>query len=213
MVTTQNMETVSAAISRAEQKTSAEVVVTVVRQSGNYDHVYALLFTSLLTIFLVCGFEAWIYREWLPFTWSPQIALVVMIVISGVLSLVFAKLPILKHAFTSDDAVDRWVALRAEVEFFEKIFGKTKSATGVLIFVSLVEHRTVILADRPVFEKLPKENFDSIMRSLNESIAQNELAAGLVTAVDAIGAMLEIPFARASNDTNEVLDQVILKDN
>jgi putative membrane protein len=212
MVSAKDFESVALAIAKAEKKTSAEVVVTVVRQSANYDHVPVLLFTLFFMTFVLGGIDSWIYANWLPYAWPPQTSYLLLVGLAFFCAIFFSKFGFVQRALTSSEAIERWVALRAEAEFFEKIYGKTKSATGVLIFVSLVEHRTVILADKPIFEKVPKQSFDQILSQLIVNLKKNELTRGLVTAVEAIGDLLSSDFAASPENVNEMCNQVIFKD-
>jgi putative membrane protein len=139
-------------------------------------------------------------------------ALLVLLVGSVLLTFGISRLRRVKRALSSAEATERWVGLRAEVEFFEKVYGKTGAASGVLIFVSLLERRTMILADAPIFAKLPKESFDKTLAALNARIADNALAEGLVEAVEAIAPLLAREFPIRPGDRNEISDQIVLKD-
>lgn len=212
MVKKMKMDSVHGAIAKAEKKTSAEIVVTVVKQSGNYDHLTPLIAALLTLAALILGMETWIYQQWLPFSWLPNVALIVVVMLAVIAAQVIVRFASPIRWFTTNAALDRWVMLRAEVEFFEQIFGHTKAGTGVLIFVSLAERRTMIMADKNIFEKVPKESFDQVMKELMISIKSDDLVGGLGVAVDAVGEMLKAEFPWQADDVNEVSDQVILKD-
>ena len=52
------------------------------------------------------------------------------------------------------------VAARARETFFDKRIHHTSDATGLLIYVSLFEHRAVVLGDQNVMDKLGQDFLD-----------------------------------------------------
>ena len=101
---------------------------------------------------------------------------------------------------------------RAELEFFESNIKATKDSTGVLIFVSLLERRAVILADKAVSDKFPAETWNKIVNELLTKIHAGDIAGGFVTAIENCGKLLAEKFPIQAGDANELANDLLIKD-
>jgi len=98
-------------------------------------------------------------------------------------------------------------------QFAERTFerlGMTKTAlrSGVLLFIASEENRFVILGDRGIDQKVPAGFWDEIAAKLTIRFKNGEFTDGIVEAINAAGMHLKEYFPRATDDVNELPDQI-----
>jgi uncharacterized membrane protein len=96
---------------------------------------------------------------------------------------------------------------------FERL-GMTKTAlrNGVLLFVASEDRQFVILGDRGIDEKVPAGFWDDIAAKLTIRFKSDEFTEGIVDAVGEIGEHLAAFFPRATDDANELPDDIDIAD-
>jgi len=87
--------------------------------------------------------------------------------------------------------------------------GRTHVRTGVLIYLSMSEHRAEIVADRPIAEKVSPEIWGEAMGDMLGHIAAGRIAKGLAVGVRDVGFILAQHFPRAEDGENELPDRLI----
>ena len=113
-------------------------------------------------------------------------------------------------ALTPRATIGRRVRRRAIEHFRAGIEARTASTTGVLLYLSLLEHRAEIVADRAIAAKVPSEAWGSTMAELVIAIRDGRAGDGIVAAVAGIGAILAEHFPHSGTDPNELPDGLIL---
>ena len=98
-------------------------------------------------------------------------------------------------------------------QFAERTFerlGMTKTAlrNGVLLFIASEENRFAILGDRGIDQKVPPGFWDAIAAKLTIRFKNGEFTDGIVEAIHASGEHLKEYFPRATDDVNELPDQI-----
>ncbi|MEQ1641109.1 MAG: hypothetical protein ABL881_09900, partial [Novosphingobium sp.] len=106
----------------------------------------------------------------------------------------------LKHARVRDRAV-RYFKVGAE--------RRTHGRTGILIYLSLAEHRAEIVADAAIADKVSPDVWGEAMAALITEIKAGRPGTGMVAAVERVGAVLAQHFPRADDDRNELPDRLI----
>ena len=201
-------ERIETAIAEAESHTSGEIVPILVRRSSTVGHVSLVGFTLLLLgMFLIdlpailadLGGPYWI---WLGACW----------LLAGGLALGLQRLDIVQRLLTPRLDQMQQVNLRAQIEFYELGISQTRDRTGILLFVSLMEHRAVVLADHSIAEKLDAEVWQELVDLMIRGVKRGDLAAGMTEAVQRCGELLSAHFPIAENDTNELRDHLIVKE-
>ena len=104
------------------------------------------------------------------------------------------------------------VDMRAQIEFYESNIHKTAGDTGVLLLVSLMEHRAVVLADEAIDEKVPYETWEEVIRVMIDGIKKGHVGLGLAAAIERCGEILAEEFPIAEDDENELRDHLIIKE-
>ncbi|XSG84677.1 MAG: TPM domain-containing protein [Methylohalobius sp. ZOD2] len=196
------------AIREAERATRGEIVPMIVERSSTVGHVPVLLAAILLLLYFALGVPDLL----IPYLgdnplWSAISALFVV-----AFSWWMARFPWIQRALTSRDDRIHQTELRAEVAFYEAGLDKTEGETGILLFVSLMEHRAVVLADKAIARALPPETWDEVVNALIKGIKSADLSQGFEDAIRQCGELLAAHFPAGETNPNELFDHLILKD-
>ena len=114
-----------------------------------------------------------------------------------------------KSIFLTRNNKDAEVKQKAFQIFFEKGIHRTIGSTGILIFVSLLERKIEIIADKGINDKVENSFWDSHMKNILFSIKENNISTGIATAINEFTNVLEKEFPIQVDDTNEISNQVI----
>lgn len=209
-LTAEEREQVSRAVYAAEQQTSAEIVPMIVSRSGLYREAQyragLLLALSTLTIMLTAEIA------WLPWGWHASNAawlVLTTIVAYGVGAWLGARVPIIR-LLTSTDRMRHKVRLRAERAFATHAVARTSEGTGVLIMVSLLEHQIYVLADHPLFQRVPVERWSSVVEAAVDQLKSGDIVGGLCQSIQACGLLLaEVCPGRPGDNPNELSNELV----
>ena len=86
---------------------------------------------------------------------------------------------------------------------------RTVGATGVLIYLSMSEHRAEIVADDSIAVKVDAEIWGEAMGEMLAHIKRGEIAEGMAVGVRDVGFVLSQHFPRGEDDENELPDRLI----
>lgn len=105
-------------------------------------------------------------------------------------------------------------ARQRAVELFSHLrVWDTEHNNGVLIYLLLAEHRIEVLADRGLMHKLDEQDhWEKLVAQLSGQLQQQGLEAGLQTAIDQIGQLLQrhYPLVKGQANPNELPDSIVL---
>jgi len=199
---------IRAAVSEAEKKTSGEIVPMIVPASYHYPMAdvlggasLALPVAILLTYFL--GGMLWVgpTNMWL-FMGIFGIAFVVF-------HRVVQRVWPFKRVFISDREIDEEVQEAALISFFKEELYRTRDETGILVFVSVFEHRVWVLGDRGINAKVDQGQWDGIVAHIVAGIKSGQQADAICEAVKEVGGILAEHFPVREDDVDE-LDNLIV---
>lgn len=86
---------------------------------------------------------------------------------------------------------------------------RTHGRTGILIYLSMREHRAEIVADAAIAARVSPEVWGEAMAAMLAHIREDRIADGLVAAIGRVGQVLAANLPRADEDRNELPDRVI----
>ncbi len=201
-------ERIETAIADAEARTSGEIVPLLVRRSSTVGHVPLVSFTLLLLCVFLSDLPAHLaglggpYWVWLGACW----------LLAGGLALGLSRLDAVQRLLTSRIDQTRQVDLRAQIEFYELDMKQTRDRTGILLLVSLMEHRAVVLADHSIAEKLDGKIWQELVDLMIQGVKRGDLAEGIAQAIQRCGELLSPRFPVADDDTNELRDHLVIKE-
>lgn len=196
---------IEAAVRAAEQGTSGEIVVQVVRRSEEFAAAPWRL--SVLAAALVLLGEEWFAPDAsLLFLFGLQ-ALAVALVHG------LCRFDPVRRLGTREDELERAAHRGARDAFHVHVARRTSGRTGILIYVSLFEHRVVVLGDEAIDRALgPQESWEAVVACVLDGIRAGRAGEGIVRAVERCGAMLAHPLPPAADDRNEIVHGLILTD-
>jgi putative membrane protein len=200
--TKEEQERIRQAVVEAEKRSSGEIVPMVVDQSGNYREF--LLTGSILATFLL----ALIWTAIRPETAAPQLLLMEMITF-WVVFILTREARRLWAGLIPDGLKERVVRRRAEEEFHSNRLHETRDRTGVLILISLLEHRVQILADAGIHQKVSSDTWQRLAQQLTLGMKSGQACQAFCDAIAACGQLLAEHFPRRPDDTDELPNVIV----
>ncbi len=179
-LTEEEVRSVEEAISQAEARTAAEFVCAVATESGRYDRA-----ESILGLISALALLAVTYRlpglmadssvgEWAVVAPPGLVWLSLAVAVGFVLGNVLATyVHGLRRFFVSQTEIEQEVLRAASHVFAQRRVACTEAQAGVLIYVSLFEHRVVILCDQQAMKVLQQSDVEAL-----RDIAVGQLKAG-----------------------------------
>lgn len=220
MLTQQDRKHIAEAVAAAEAASAGEIVTIVTPQSDTYRDValawsISIAFLALAALELAPGFYLGLIERMLGLwshEWTPRqvlgIALTVAVLKFLGMLLIMAWRP-LRLFLTPSPIKSARVHARALTCFRIGAEGRTTGRTGILIYLSLAEHRAEIIADEAIASKVAPEVWGDAMHALLGPIRAGRVGEGMVAAVGKVGAVLAEHLPRADDDKNELPDRVI----
>ena len=198
-------ERIEAAVRAAETGTSGELVVQVVRRSDDFAVSPWRLAVLLAALILLAA-------DWIAPTSSPLVLFALQSAAVFAAHLACVLDPI-RRLCVREDELERAARRGAEGAFRQHVARRTEGRTGILIYVSLLEHRVVVLGDEAVDRALGAgESWASVVDCVLEGIRGGQATEGIVRAVERCGAMLARPLPRDLHDRDEIVHGLILAD-
>ena len=219
MFTSEQRQQVEEAVKQAESGTSCEIVPVVAASSGRYDRPEDIV-GLWLAIIAASAVWFWFPRQldetgsWDATPWYVGlIVLIVAVVVAFIIGAVAgSRINWLRRLFTSRAEMQESVAGRARQVFFDKRVHHTEGATGLLIYLSLMERSAVVLGDQTVLDKFGQEFLDELCKMLTQAMRETHPADALCRVISHAGTKLSTSLPRSNTDVNEIQDTLILID-
>jgi len=190
---------------KVESRTIGEIVIMVVDRSDRYleaEVFGGILLGSLLSLILTLLFFHFSIWSYIPLSF----------ILFFPCRVLFQKIDALKRFFIGIRRREEAVRLRAERGFFEKGLYKTKKNTGVLFFLSLLERKVWVLADKGIYEKMDQETLNRFAHGVSRGIKEGRACEALSQAVQEIGELLSRHFPITPDDTDELPNAVLTEE-
>lgn len=211
---------VSDAVTEAETATSGEIVTVLAERSDGYTDV-ALLWAAgaaftAMSVFAAMPapfLDAWdaIIGGW-GHEWTTG-ELASMVIALGLIKFVAVILvqqwEPLKFALIPGPTKTIRVHNQAVRQFKVGAQARTTGHTGVLIYLSMREHRAEIVADESIAAIVPPEVWGEAMGDMLALIRKGQVAEGLAIGIRDVGFVLAEHFPRGADDVNELPDRLI----
>ena len=199
-----DLDRIAAAVAGAERESSGEIVPYVVAASDSYGGTIwrASALVMALTL-LTLGAIPLLVDTWV----APGITMTAIITlgIGLIVWIALALIPSLRILFTDSATITRRVAARSAQAFLSREVFATRHRSGILIFLSLLEHRVIILGDSGINAVMKDEEWNGIVALITDGIRAGRPADALIDAISRCGALLrERGFAVAGDDRNEL---------
>lgn len=211
---------IAQAVEEAERHTSGEIVTVLADRSDGYSDVVLIgaVAVSFTVMSLLAMFPEALNGLWhgLWGGWGDTLSagwMITLTLLAGLLALflswaLFAFDPIrfaiipgpIKSARAREAAI-RLFRVGAE--------RRTHGRTGVLLYLSMHEHRAEIVADESIATRIDADVWGEAMADMLVEIRAGRLVEGLVAGVRDVGVVLAEHFPREENDVNELPDRII----
>lgn len=196
------LKQIEQAVARAESESSGEIATMVVEESDRYREA-ELLGALLISGFVAIAISIWSHHVTI-WTYIPVVCLLFFPMLG-----LFRLVPHLKLSFVGGRRQEEAVRERALRAFYEHGLYRTREETGILIFISRLEHKVWILGDRGIDRKIPPGSWQTLADELARGIRTGRAAESLCAVVAACGAELARHFPRRADDRNELPDAPI----
>ncbi len=208
------------AIQTAERHTTGEILPVVASCSGRYDRAESAVGVLVAGFFLVAGWSllpeadvaagSWSAGAWVARGPAQIVALMVLGTLVG--NLLASWIPTLRLPFTSSREMEEEVRRAAAESFLRFRVRGTSGATGILLYVSLFEHRVVVQVDTAIAAKLGDSDWESVRDLLIDGLRTGAPREGFVAAVQRCGEILGEHFPAPPGDRNELSNVLRLID-
>lgn len=211
---------VTAAVAAAEEHTDGEIVTIVARSSDAYHDVglhYSVL-AMLLVLALLAVFPGWVdaLHAVVRDPWTEHVSTSAALTIATFLATVafllvryLLAIRPLRMALTPGATKSRRVRARALALFRASAEHRTMAATGVLLYLSLDEHRAELIADAGIHNRVSPDVWGHAMAALITAVKDGRPGDGMAAAVGEIGVVLAEHFPRSGSNPNELPDRLI----
>ena len=219
MLSESDHEKVSAAIAAAEAGTAGEIIAVTTERSDAY-HDVGLHYAAGVAFLTLAIFAAW--PQLLDFWWATLMGWTEPPSQRSLLTLLFAlslakflavllimKWMPLRLALTPGATKTRRVRRRAVTLFKAAAERRTVGRTGILIYLSMAEHRAEIVGDEAIVKVTTPETWGEAMAALLGEVKAGRIADGIVAAIGEVGEVLGQHFPRDAADENEIPDKLI----
>lgn len=201
-------DNIKAAVADLESASSGEIVPYITHRSDNYEEARwksAVILSLLGAITLGVLSYSWM----LPFAITPledAIFVAVLMLMGFFIPVVW---PGAIRFLVSEERMHLRVMHEAETVFLEEEIFKTVDRTGVLIYISELEHEVVVLADSGINQKVKPQDWERVNKLVVEGIKQGKTDEGLINAIkECKKLLLENGFTVRPDDTNELSDDL-----
>ncbi|GAA0892024.1 hypothetical protein GCM10009122_17030 [Fulvivirga kasyanovii] len=190
LFTDEEKRQIKEAVASAESKTSGEIVPYFVEQSDSYE---AAPFRGAIIFMIGALFTAGVlsYTWALPFPITP-LEIIIFTLTVGVSGFLLVKyIPSLTRTLTPSEVMRQRVEQKALVAFLEEEVFNTEKRTGILIFVSHLEHAVEVIGDSGINVKVKTEEWEAVVRLVVSGIKSGKPMEGLLKGIALCGELLE----------------------
>ena len=90
---------------------------------------------------------------------------------------------------------------------------KTIDRTGILIYISLLEHKVIVLGDKGINAVIDPEEWDTMVNNVVKGIKEKNPFKGIMNAInDCERVLLKHGFVVKPNDINELPNHLIIEE-
>jgi putative membrane protein len=187
------------AIAAVEDASSVEVVVAVRRRSAGYLHANAIIGVAVAML----GLAAMLFAAH-PFSHSA--ILIDPIVVGLAAGAIVELLPQVKRLLTPAAIRRRHVIRAARATFVERGVHNTRGRTGLLVYISWLEHEVTVVADSGIVAALPEGALAAAEAELAAAMPRG--GAEVAKRVAALAPAMAAALPHLPDDVNELPDAI-----
>ncbi len=210
--TNNDKEQIQEAIAGLEKESSGELVLYYAKNSDDYINAnwkFSGVIALVFSIIIIGLSYVWL----LPAYFTP-IVMGVTILSSMIFGYLIAYFfPFLRYSVTSENIVSQRVLTKAKDVFLQEEVFNTMDRTGILIYISALEHQVVVLGDSGINAKIEPTDWEHVVQLVVDGIKSNQMIFGIIEAIDACKKLLlDNGFVIKPGDTNELHDSIRIEE-
>ena len=185
-------------VKKIEATTDAELVLVVRARSGSYrhaDYLCGALFAFLSLLFLLFS----------PFDFHQYWVAVDVALLFAIAAFVSSRSNSLRRLLTTDKFRSAAVRTGAAAMFYEAGIANTHAEMGVLIYLSVLERRLELIADRGILKGVNALEWNQLLFELHEAGRKAD-AQTLQVGLENLGALLAKHLPATGENPNELPD-------
>ena len=185
-------------VKEIEKSTDAELVIIVRARSGSYAHADYLFgfLVSLVVLVFVLFSPIEFHQIWVPID-------AVLAFVAG--ALISSRSNFLRRLFSSKKYRLKVTRTAAAAMFYEAGIANTNAEMGVLIYLSLLERKLELIADRGVLRKVPSQEWNRELSEL-QHIGHVPEPKSFMNAIREFGTLLGSHVPATGENPNELPD-------
>lgn len=207
-LTPEERERVTAVVREVEKTTSGEIVPMIVSRSHDYPLAAAFAAVGIglplsLALTALIGSALWL---------GPQnlwLFLLLFAIFYPPLYVLAYRSDRLKGFFLNRRLADFEVREAALAAFYSERLYRTREENGILLFISVLEHRVWILADAGIDRRIDKTAWEGIVAELTRGIKAGRRCEAICEAVRRVGNILREHFPYQKSDTDELHNLIV----
>jgi putative membrane protein len=186
------------AVRDIEKRTDAEIVIVVRGRSGSYrqaDYLFGAIVAFIGLIFVLFS----------PYEFHPYLIPIEVVLLFVAGAIVSARGDLFRRLLTGKKFRVQAVRTGAAAMFYEAGIANTAAENGLLIYLSLLERRLEIIADRGILKAVPPLKWNQSVFELKQ-VGRNADCETLIKAVRELGAVLAEHLPPTGENPNELAD-------
>jgi putative membrane protein len=189
---------IAGAIREIEKQTNAEMVVVVRGRSGNYLHADYLFgaIVALIGLVFVLFSPIEFHTYWIPLD-------VIVLFIAG--AWVSSRGNWIRRTFTTKKFRANAARVGASAMFYEAGIANTSAENGMLVYLSLLERRLEIIADRGILKAVPPLTWNQCVFELHQ-IGKDATPPKFIEGLRMTGKLLAEHLPATGENPNELVD-------
>ena len=191
-------DAIGAAVREIEAKTNAETVVAVRGRSGTYRHADYLFgaVVALIGLLFVLFSPFEFHTYWIPFD---------VIALFAAAAFGSSRGDWIRRLLTTNAFRAKAARAGAAAMFYEAGIANTSAENGLLIYLSLLERRMEVIADRGILKAVPPLKWNHAVFEL-KGVAEDPNPDKLISAMHELGALLAEHLPATGENPNELAD-------
>jgi len=211
-----DLASIRQAVQDAERKTDGEIALAATPESSDYSffELFASVVLGAVCFALLLPFHdfvtALVDRQfWQAPAWYVPACYGAVSFAVIALFFMFANIPAIDRLAVPKAAMRKAVYERALRHFVESGVYATRDRTGILVFISLLEHEVRIIADSGINAKIGQDEWDRIASLVASGVKTGKTAGALSEAVAECGTLLAKYFPAKDENPNELADGLV----
>ncbi|MDQ2974694.1 MAG: hypothetical protein M3R69_04675 [Acidobacteriota bacterium] len=192
-------DSLTSCVSEMEKTTDAEVVIIVRARSGHYRHADYLAG-------IVLALAGLLFLVFSPFDFHPYWFVADVIILFALGAYISAHSNSFRRFLTSRKFRSEAVRTGAAAMFYEAGIANTNSEMGVLVYLSLLERRLELIADRGVLKGVPALEWNQMLFELHQAGSKPEPQT-LLEGLSRLGILLARHLPATGENLNELPDK------